>query len=142
MKTKTGKRALAILLVCLLTAALTACGGEKGILGTWEYDEASEYKEPDTKNVVIEIEEDIFRIKRSEEGQEGILDFHCEKDDEILYITDLVQATLNGEDVTEKAGFDNDGEMIEIPYKMLEKKMMLDMTELGMGKIIYHRQGK
>lgn len=89
----------------------------KGILGTWEYDEASEYKEPDTKNVVIEIEEDIFRMKRNESGHEMNLDFHYEKDDETLYITDLVQAMADGENVTEKAGFDSGGEMIEIPYK-------------------------
>lgn len=141
MKTITGKRALALLTAFLLTVTLAACG-EKGILGTWEYDEASEYKEPDTKNVVIEIEEDIFRMKRNESGHEMNLDFHYEKDDETLYITDLVQAMADGENVTEKAGFDSGGEMIEIPYKMLDKKLMLDMTETGMGKVIYHRKDK
>lgn len=81
-------------------------------------------------------------MKRNESGHEMNLDFHYEKDDETLYITDLVQAMADGENVTEKAGFDSGGEMIEIPYKMLDKKLMLDMTETGMGKVIYHRKDK
>lgn len=127
------RRILSVMLIVILTIAMTGCGEENSILGIWIYDTA-ERPAPDMAGVTMEIEKDVIHFSNSikssnSEPIEMKMDIKYEKDDETIYVLEL----SDGNETI-------DGESLEIPYTLSDGKLMLDMTEVGLGKVVMRRQ--
>lgn len=119
------KRTGILFLTIVMVISMAGCLRDKGIIGTWEYDIAEE-ADPDMEGVILEIEEDMLHlINKSGET----IDAKYEKNDEMLYITEM---SFNGERAENE-------EFMELPYALMDEKLMIDWGDGMMGKMFFNR---
>lgn len=112
-----------ILIMCLIFS-ISGCSFSKDSLnGKWEYD-TSEMQDPDMKGFTIEFKKDMMYLSNYEEGTKVTVEAKYEKDDSTIFITN---AQINGEELD----MGNDGEFLQIPYKLLDGKLMLEIEDVG-----------
>lgn len=122
------KRLALIIMTIMVLLSTIACSSEKGIIGTWKYDR-SENSDPDMQGVSIDIRESVMYLSNNIDGHEMTMECTYEKDNETIYVTEM---SSNGRTIS------ND-EFLEISYRLLDDKLMLDMEEMGLGKVIFCR---
>lgn len=112
---------VSILIICLIFS-ISGCSKD-GLNGKWEYD-TSEMQDADMKGFTVEFTKDIMYISNYDDGTKVTVEADYEKDDSTIFIT---SAQFNGE----KLDTDNDGEFMQIPYKLLDGKLMLEIEDVG-----------
>ncbi|MFQ7292808.1 MAG: hypothetical protein ACLRQ0_11305 [Monoglobales bacterium] len=121
------KRLISIIMIAIMILSIIGCSNEKRITGSWEYD-VSENNDPDMKGVSLDIREGVMYFSNNINGYEMTLECTYEKDDDTIYVTEI---SSNGEVMSD--------EFLEFQYEFLDDKLMLDMEQVDLGKIIFCR---
>ena len=135
MKSEILKKIVAIILIMMTMLTLGGCEKEKTILGEWKYDIA-ENADPDMENITVNITENVMYFKNRFDRSEAVnameltMDITYEKDETTIYATGM---SINGEKQT------SDEDFIQIPYTLLDENLMLDLNDVGLGKVIFSR---
>lgn len=127
---KIGKISVAVIIVLCMSFLLASCSiNGDGLIGKWEFD-AAEMQEDDMSGVKIEFTKDVMYLTNENTYAGYTMEAKYFKDDKCIYIQ-----SISMDDYEEV--YD---EFLEFSYNVDGDRLLLDMEDAGLGKVIMKRQ--